>query len=218
MKKLLVFFLLLLSTNLLSQNFQIHYDLGEDRDYLTSTFEMFKTDEYGATFLFFDMDYDNPGNRSISLAYMEVARYISLPFAEGLSATVQYNDGTAPWGPLGHVWLFGVSYPIDLGFATFNTDLLYRTAYGSDSPDAQLTLVWYETILENKIELSGFFDLWSQDEFGTEDKEFVVLTEPQIWYRITKHIALGTEIEISKNFLPSEDWEVMPTVAAKWTF
>jgi hypothetical protein len=45
-----------------------------------------------------------------------------------------------------------------------------------------------------------------------------ILTEPQLWYNLNNHIALGGELEISKNFLPYDDVKFMPTVAAKWTF
>jgi hypothetical protein len=68
-------------------------------------------------------------------------------------------------------------------------------------------------------------DIWSQDKSvrsqanQTDDKEVVFLTEPQIWYNITNHIAVGGEVEISNNFLPFQnEVKVMPTLAAKWNF
>ena len=199
-------------------NLQVHYDFGENREYFTTTIEMFKPDEYGATFFFFDMDYNYPrGDKSASLAYLEIARYINLPL-DKLSATVQYNDGVAQWGPLGPVWLGGVSYPIDLGFITLNTDILYRHYRNSDAPDAQLTIVWNKKLLNNKLTFMGFFDLWSQDKMMEDEKEAVLLTEPQLWYGLTDHLSVGGEIELSKNFLPSDDFEVKPTLALKWVF
>lgn len=222
MKKIFVLFLFLIVTPLFAQNFQLHRDFGEDRDYFTTTIEMFKPDEYGATFFFVDFDYNNTGNKSISLAYLEIARYISIPGVKNLSATIQYNDGTAPWGPLGHVWLAGASYPIDLGFITLNTDLLYRNDYLTEGSDFQITTVWFKPFFDGKVSFTGFLDLWSRDD--TEgDKEFVLLTEPQLWYNIDNHLSIGTEIEISHKFLPPDengDYElkVMPTLAVKWTF
>ena len=40
---------LLLNLPVKGQNLQLHYDLGEDRDYFTSTMEMFRPDSAGAT-------------------------------------------------------------------------------------------------------------------------------------------------------------------------
>jgi hypothetical protein len=217
MKKISLIWLCLCTVSF-AQNFQLHYDLGKDRNYFTSTIEMFKPDEYGATFLFVDFDYDQPGNRSISLAYFEIARYIKIPRLNELSVTVQYNDGVAPWGRLGHVWLFGLSHPINLGFVTINVDLLYRQMYGSKPPDGQLTLVWFKSFWQDRISFTGFVDVWTQDLTGKEHKSFVVLSEPQLWFHLNKHFAIGGEVEISRNFLPSNQWEFMPTVGAKWTF
>ena len=90
---------LVINTVAKGQNLQLHYDFASDRQYFTSTLEMFRSDEKGATFWFVDFDYNQPGNKSVSLGYWEFARYFKLPFKEGLSATLQFNDGVAPWGP-----------------------------------------------------------------------------------------------------------------------
>lgn len=216
MKKLLLFFVFFFTTLTFAQNIQLHYDLGKDRNYFTTTIEMFKPDEYGSTFFFVDFDFNRLGNKSISLAYFEIARYITIPGAKGLSGTIQYNDGTAPWGPLGHIVLAGLSYPIDLGFVTLNTDLLYRKNYLSEGSDFQLTTVWFVPFLEGKLTFNGFIDLWTQK--GVDGKDFVFLSEPQIWYNFDKHFSVGGEIELSNNFLPLDGFQVMPTVAAKWNF
>lgn len=203
------------------QNLQFHYDFGKNRKYVTTTFEMFKPDEYGSTFWFIDMDYNRPnpkGSSGMSLSYMEIARYITLPKLGKLSGTVQYNDGLVGPYPLGPVWLFGVSYPVNLGFMTINTDVLYRDAYNSSHPDFQLTLVWQETLLSNqKLTLMGFLDLWTGDK-ASGGKQFVLLSEPQFWYQVSNHLNLGGEVEISNNFLPDEKIGVKPTLGFKWIF
>ena len=218
MKKFVLLFTLLLVTVSFAQNLQVHYDLGEDREYVTTTLEMFKPDAMGATFWFVDMDYNQAGNKSASLAYWEIARYFKLPVADGkLSATIQYNDGTAPWGPLHNVVLAGLSYPINLGFITLNTDVLYRQMYTSDSPDVQLTLVWFKALANGKLNFMGFFDIWTQDDF-TGEKQNVILSEPQLWYNVNSHIGIGGELEISSNFLPEDGFQYNPTIGMKWTF
>jgi hypothetical protein len=232
MKKILFLILVISAVKIYSQNFQFHYDLGEDRNYITSTMEMFKPDEYGATFFFIDFDYNLPGNKSMSLAYFEIARYIEV--YKKLSVTVQYNDGfivgTVPnfsgnaAFTLNQTWLGGISYPVNLGFVTLNTDILYRRTYGSEGTDGQLTIVWYVPFMD-KFSFTGFLDFWSQDirlrnfMSTSEEKEMVFLTEPQIWYNVWNHLSVGTEIEISNNFLPGQkEVKVNPTLALKWNF
>ena len=69
---------LLVALGLQAQNLQLHYDFGKDRKYVTSTVEMFKPDKWGSTFFFIDMNYDADNGKTISLAYWEIARGISL--------------------------------------------------------------------------------------------------------------------------------------------
>lgn len=227
MKKVLLLVLVLSFGKIYSQNFQLHYDFGEGRKHFTSTLEMFKPDEYGSTFFFVDLDYNVPGNNSISLAYFEIARYVTV--YEKLAVTAQYNDGIGTAGsfafPLNQSWLGGVSYPIDLGFVTLNTDILAKKIYNSEGIDGQLTVAWFVPFLDGKLNFSGFLDVWSQDKSlrnfnnTTDDKEFVLLTEPQLWYNVTSHLAVGGEFEISNNFLPGQSVvKGRPTLAAKWNF
>ena len=51
-----------------AQNVQIHYDLGhtlygelDGRPNVTTTFEMYKPDKWGSTFMFTDIDYHQDG-------------------------------------------------------------------------------------------------------------------------------------------------------------
>ena len=213
---------LLAADRLPAQNFQFHYDFGEDRKFVTTTFEMFVPDEYGATFWFIDMDYAREHvdtHRSMSLSYLEIARYISLPFSKDLSATVQYNDGTVQGFPLGPIWLFGISYPVQIGQMILNTDILYRTAFDSEAPDVQFTTVWYESFFDTKVTFTGYIDIWSRDKTDTSKKKVAFMAEPQIWYNFGTHLSVGSEIEVSLNFIPgTEDIQAMPTLGFKWQF
>ena len=60
---------------------------------------------------------------------------------------------------------------------------------------------------------SGFIDFWKQTGFG----DYILLSEPQIWYNVTENISIGSEIEFSNNLI-SNNFEVMPTLALKWNF
>ena len=195
---------------------QIHYDFTKNRKYVTTTLEMYKPDEYGATFWFADFDYnDNIESKSISLAYWEIARYLTIPSKTNLSASIQYNDGVmAGVGGLGSIWLTGLSYSTNYSGFNLSSDLLFRKKGGNNG--FQLTFVWFRTLLQNKLVISGYFDYWVSRFDSIND--YVVLTEPQIWYNINNRLMVGSEIEISKNFLQSEDIKIYPTIAFKWTF
>jgi hypothetical protein len=231
MKSLLFIIILISLSAAYSQNLQIHYDFGEERKYFTTTLEMFKPDEYGSTFFFVDLDYDFPESRSISLAYFEFARYFTV--YDQVSFTIQYNDGivVSEGEPvnngftLNQSWLAGLSYPFDLGFIIVNTDLLFKKIYNSQTPDGQLTFFWFLPLLEGQLTFNGFIDIWSQDKSiraqlpSDDQKEVVFLAEPQVWYNIIKHVSIGTEVELSNNFLPyQEEIGINPTVAVKWIF
>ena len=214
----IVSFALILNTFVIAQNLQLHYEASEDREYFVSTLEMFKPDNYGSTFWFVDMEYAAPGVKGVSLSYWEIARSFTLPL-NNLSATVQYNDGVANFGFLGQVWLAGVNYYLDLGFVALPIDILYRAAQGADSPDFQLTTTWFVPLMDGHVEFSGFVDFWSQDKMGTDDKQFVVLAEPQIWYNANEHLSIGSEVEISNNFIFGADGiQALPTLGLRWSF
>ncbi len=214
----IVSFILILNAIVLAQNLQLHYEASGDREYIVSTLEMFKPDQYGSTFWFVDMEYNTPGVNNGNLAYWEIARSFTLP-VNNLSATIQYNDGVASDFPIGQVWLVGLNYYLDLGFVALPVDVLYRAAQDADSPDFQLTTTWFIPLMDGKIDFSGFLDFWSQDEFGTDEKQFVILSEPQIWYNATEHLSVGTEVEISNNFVFRADGlQALPTLGLRWTF
>ncbi|MBU0712753.1 DUF5020 family protein [bacterium] len=227
MKKILLPLLILLSLGLFGQNLQLHYDFGENRQHYTSTLEMFKPDDFGATFWFVDIDYcDGVSANSASMAYWEIARYIALPFLKNsgplskLTATVQYNDGLNTFGSFGNVWLGGISYPIDLKIVTVSTDVLFRRAE-NQAASYQLTLVWFKPFFDGKLIFSGFCDLWGQTNADdATDRQMVLLTEPQLWFNVSKNLAVGSEIEISKNFVygAGDELKINATLGLKWEF
>lgn len=214
-KILLVILLIVISLmDLNSQNLQFHYDFGKDRNYLTTTFEMYKPDKFGSTFWFIDFDFNNQANNSVSLSYFEIARYFKLGDFDFFQPTIQYNDGYADFGSLGPAYLIGIQKRLNFGTFAVNCDLLYRNDVFSDGKDGQITLSWYEVITKNLV-FTGFLDIWST---GKDQKKIVILTEPQIWYNVWEQLHIGSEIEISNNFISSDILEVMPTLGFKWDF
>jgi hypothetical protein len=236
MKYTLLFVLLGLTTSAYSQNLQMHYDFGEDRKFYTATLEMFKPDTLGSTFWFVDFDFNFPGNpRSMSAAYWEISREFYIPGLrnmhgfEELGFHLEYNDGFTAYKDTGEltgaasynsVFLTGFSYPVRIGQVVLATQWLIRLPRGMDVPDFQFTVVWFQSLLKNKLLFTGFLDIWSQDKVReTDNKELVFQTEPQLWYLLSPHIALGGELEISRNFPAGpNEWEFMPTLGIRWEF
>ncbi len=213
-------------------NLQLHYDLGKERNYFTSTVEMFKPDNWGNTYLFVDMNYGGPDNHP-SLAYMEVAR--CLKFWKGpFSAHVEYNGGLLSVGstylPINNAYLAGIDYGWhDKAFTKFlNFKVLYKCIQGKNTNSFQLTGVWNLNYFKNKLTLSGFADFWREDNLNftnangsaitPTNTKFVFISEPQFWYNVTPHLSLGSEVELATNFGTVNGFKVCPTLAAKWNF
>lgn len=236
MKNMFSAILLLVSSVLSAQNLQVHYDFGEDRKFITTTLEMFKPDTLGSTFWFVDFDFNYPGSpRSMSAAYWEISRDFYLPclrnnpWFDQITFHLEYNDGFTSFqitdsltgaASYNSVFLTGFAHPLRIGNVELTTQWLCRMPRGMDVPDFQFTMVWAQSFLKNKMLFAGFMDLWSQDKVEHPDqKEFVFLTEPQLWYFFNKHIACGSEIEISRNFpVGPNKWKFFPTLALRWDF
>lgn len=234
-KNYLALLLLVLCQVVMSQNIQFHYDfrhaLNKDipaANYLTTTVEMFKPDKLGSTFFFIDMDY-NQSKQNIGLAYWEIARDFKIGKCP-VMPHIEYNGGLINDKAYGisipNAYLLGLSYPFSVGKAHFGTTLSYKyNSFSKVSHDIQLTNTWGVNLLENKLTLSGFIDIWTEnndrDGSGKESgKKVILLTEPQVWYNVNEHLSLGSEVEISNKFygIYSDKLYAFPTIAAKWNF
>ena len=240
MKKILFLFILFIAASALNaQNVQIHYDMGKDRKYLTSTVEMFKPDKWGSTFFFIDMDYGVGDVQGVSLGYFEITRGLKFwkcPF----ELHVEYNGGfgqtkSADVAGVPHsnhayqindAWLFGGNYTWNTADFSkiFTLQAMYKNIRGKNDMSFQLTGVWTVQMLKNKVTFSGFADFWREDNnfflnapLGTETR-FVFLSEPQLWFNFTKNFSLGSEVEVASNFALHKGFKACPTLAAKWNF
>ncbi len=229
MKKglLILFAFLGISLSVVSQNIQLHYDMGEGRNYLTSTVEMFKPDKCGSTFFFVDMDYSSDERNitnGVSSAYWEIARAFKWNENQKFMPRVEYNGGVfkldgddTPFVPIENCWMAGIERT--WASADFSKILTLQANYKyiKDKEDAsfQLTAVWTIQMLEGKLTFTGFADFWKEEMFWGTDFRF--LSEPQLWYNASKNLALGGEVEFSNNFL-GDEFNVMPTLGLKYTF
>jgi len=229
MKKVLFSLFLLASISSQAQtNLQVHYDFGEGRKYVTTTFEMFKPDKWGNTFCFVDFDYNLGQEKHPSSAYMEIAR--CLKFWKGpLSAQIEYNGGlgTYPFAgstfgfPFNNCYMAGIDYGLNNAdySKTLNLKALYKHIAGKQE-SVQFTAVWGLHFMDRKISILGFADFWLEDNVNTNESQTstVFISEPQLWYNFTENFSAGSEVEISNNFGGVEGFKACPTLAVKWNF
>jgi hypothetical protein len=209
-----------------AQNIQLHYDFGENRKLFTTTVEMFKPDKYGSTFFFIDMDYSSDArnvSNGLSLAYWEIARAFKWNENQKIMPRAEYNGGVlkldgddTPFIPIENAYLAGIERT--WASADFSKILTLQANYKyiKDKENAafQLTAVWTVQMLKGKLSFLGFADFWKEEMFWGTDYRF--LSEPQIWYNFAKNFSVGSEIELSNNFV-GDEFAVKPTIALKWT-
>ena len=215
-----------------AQNIQLHYDFGRDlyskqqadRPKVTMTLEQFKADSWGSWFYFVDVDFSR---KFTEAAYTEIAREFSLG-SKGFAAHAEYNGGLNKGGSFQQAALVGAAWNgASADFSkTYGVQLMYKHYFKSYShtcaySSVQLTGVWGLTFAQKKLTFSGFIDIW-RGEKPDRHGQIVVMTEPQLWYNITPHLSIGTEWEISNNFVyntyDDKSFFFNPTVGAKWNF
>lgn len=215
-----------------AQNVQLHYDFGrnlypdqeEGRQKVTLTLEQFKADKWGSWFYFVDMDFSN---KFIEGAYGEISREFNIG-KKGFAAHVEYDGGLNRFGSFQHAALLGgawnghsadfsKTYGVQLMYKRYFKSYDYTSAYHS----FQLTGVWGLTFAGKKCTFSGFIDFW-RGEDADGHGQLVILTEPQFWYNATDHFSIGTEWEVSNNFIynvyDDKSFFINPTLAVKWNF
>ena len=216
-----------------AQNIQLHYDFGRNlysdqesaRQKVTVTLEQFKADKWGSWYYFVDVDMSRKFTES---AYTEISREFNLGKQSPFAAHIEYDGGLNKSGSFQQAGLAGIAYnghTADFS-KTWSVQLLYKRYfksydYTSAYHSAQLTGVWGLNFAQNKCTFSGFIDFW-RGEKADGHGQLVILTEPQLWYNFTEHFSLGTEWELSSNFIyntyDDKSFFVNPTLALKWNF
>lgn len=238
MKKHLLLPLLLFAVSIISysQEIQLHFDprhaLNNDvvpRNYFTATFQMFKPDKWGSTFGFIDVDF-NQSKGNIGLAYLEIYRNIKVGNSP-IMPHIEFNGGIVRGDnfsgfSIPNAYLVGGAYDHAFGTVFISTYLVYKyNTFDKVSHDVQWTGIWNTNLFDNKVTLTGFIDVWTENKdrvSGKGGKKVILLTEPQFWYNIDKNLSFGSEIEITNNFYATSNYKnklyVFPTIAGKWTF
>lgn len=230
MKKIFLLSAMLLSAVVSNaQDIQLHYDLGRHiytdeeagRPNVTATFEQFSADKLGSWYYFVDLDIDKHG---MAGAYTEVSREFNIG-KQGFAAHVEYNGGLnlgtsfQTSGLLGAAWN---GHNADFS-TTYSVQMLYKQFFGQNGnkaySSAQLTGVWSTTFASGLCTFAGFIDFWRGQKFNGHG-QLVMLTEPQLWFNLNKKVSVGTEFEVSNNFVfnPVNDksFFVNPTLAFKF--
>lgn len=245
LKFLLLLTGLVVSGSMNAQNLQFHYDLGHviesdrlsTRPSVTTTFEMFKPDKWGSTFLFCDLDYYT---RGVAGAYWEISREFSFGPKRQWAAHVEYDGGASTAENLAFCNRFQQAALVGPAWnwhsadfsSTFSVQTMYKHYFkGQRNEKAfssfQLTTVWGTSFFKGLCTFSGFFDVWHDPHVNGK---WIVLSEPQLWFNLNKvkacqelPLSIGTELEVSNNFV-HDDYNannrlyVIPTLALKWSF
>ncbi len=213
-----------------AQNIQLHYDF--ERNSATTTVEMFRPDGCGSTFFFVDFDY----TPKVSGAYWEIARELCFwkgSNMEWLSVHLEYNGGlSTAAGSFNNAFLGGLTYS---GHSkdwskTWSLSAMYKaipkTVDASGKAQVhnfQITGVWNLDFFNHWLSFNGFADFWREMR-PWQGTEYIFLAEPQLWLNLKNikgwekvNLSLGTEVELSSNFV-GKGFHAMPTIAAKWTF
>ena len=160
-----------------STNIQLFYDLGVDRNCVTTTLEGFYNDPWGNTFFFVDHDFPVKGDASRALTgtYWEIARCLNFwqnTPVKDLSVQIEYNGGAYRAYPINHAFLLGFDYFLHSKDYknTFNFKLLYKHILYPDvnhisMVPLQFTFVWGMQDLFGApgLRFSGFLDIWGED-------------------------------------------------------
>lgn len=216
-------------------NLQTYYDAG--RGYASTTFEMFKSDNWGNTFFFIDHYFTtkddknaSPARSAINGSYFEIERALNFwqdTKLGALSAHLEYDGST--WG--NGVFCAGVNY--FLHSQDFNNTLtLYlmyegMNGFGEADVPVKFSAVWglQDLFGVKGLRFNGFMDIWGNNSsyIGAKDTKVSLLTEPQIWYNIGQHFGcenlhIGSEIECSINFAGHKGFMCNPCIGTKWVF
>ena len=185
-----------------AQNVQLFYDFGDGRNYVTTTFEMFKGDKERGINFWQDTN------------------------LKDLSAHLEYDGST--WGA--GIWCFGAKYFLhNSDFSnTFTLALMYDLHRGLGEADIPIKFsgVWgMNDIFDVKgLVFKGFIDIWGLNSTFANGNtaKFSILTEPQVWFNLggtfDNHLDIGTEIELSYNFAGNEGFMCNPCAGLRWTF
>jgi hypothetical protein len=231
--KYLCFITLLLTGSANGQNLQLHYDLRHH--YNTLYFEYFKTRDSGQSLI-------KPGNflikteadllgagNNIGKFYLQVSQSFRA-WKPKIFLQLQYSGGAGITEPkqysyyLTNTFQAGAEIPFHWMNAWFSSILDYKyVAYTHATNDPIYTFYWWKGLLHYKLELAGDFSIWTENKNhgdasteGQTGKRFFFFAEPQVWFNLSKSIAIGSKVNLYYHVnTPDNDLQAYPTIAVK---
>lgn len=211
-------------------NAQLHYNWGnhmykdlKDRHELFMTVEHTSFDQWGMNFGFVDLTMGRNGMHS---AYAEFVR--ELKFWEApISAHFEYNGGVSNMGSFNNVYLVGPSYAYvnSKNGLALSATAMYRHDQKVEKPhNFQFTGTWSWTSWNRLWTLKGFVDVWTMNV--PNRNHMVMVAQPQCWFNLNQivgisdgfNLSIGTEIQLSYNFVAPDKFYAQPTAGIMWTF
>ena len=210
--------------------------------FATITYEGFHADKIGSWYYFIDADFNKNGMLG---AYTEISReftFAKVKTSSSFAGHIEIDAGLSKSGNqfqsallLGPAWNWH-----NKSFSkTLSVQVMYKQFFGQKIEEAngtstktrpycsfQVTGVWGLNFgYKDRWRFDGFIDFWRGKNSTNGHGCLVILTEPQIWYNLSRHCAFGSEWEMSNNFIykncgnfANDGFYVNPTVAFKYTF
>lgn len=158
---------------------------------------------------------------SQSFRYWKPKFYLYLSYSAGLGITEPDNFGYY----LNHTFLGGMSYPFQGKKVWFSTYLAYRhSPFTKVSHDVQGGF-WRGAFSANyKFNFTGNIIVWTENKnrgdaytASMQGKRFYLYSDPQIWYGISKKIAVGSKVTLAYHLFTYENrFQAYPTLAMKY--
>jgi hypothetical protein len=232
MKKL-GFLLLLLPASAKTQDLQFHYDLHQYTP--TLYFQYFKTRDSGNALI-------KPGNfllkteadflgsgTNIGKFYCQVSQSFRA-WRPKVFLQLQYSGGAGITEPkqysyyITNTFQAGAEIPFQWKNTWFSSILGYKyVAWPRPTNDPIYTFYWWKGLLHYKLELAGDFSLWTEDRDhgdaateGQKGKRFFFFAEPQIWFNVSKSMAIGSKINLYYHVNTTDNiFQAYPTIAVR---
>ena len=216
-------------------NLQMMYDFGDGRQYVTTTFEMFKGDKWGDTFFFIDHYYATSDQRDLGVgsaingSYFEIERGLNFwqeSDLKDLSIHLEYDGAT--WGA--GIASIGAKYFFhnDDFSNTYSVYAMWDKHIGGPQADCPIKFsgVWgmQDIFGISGCRFNGFIDFWGNDcgYMSGNTTHWSLLTEPQLWFNMSsigiENLNIGGEVELSYNFAGNEGFMCNPCLGIKWAF
>ncbi len=223
------FFSLCILGDAKAQNIQLYYDMGsltgkeslQEHPSVRATFELFKPDKYGSTFVLVDANMMETGTNQ---AFLEVVR--SLRFWDSpLHIHLEYNGGLAANHPIPHMGYLGLSYLFTNPEHSKSLSLAASYKYihqGAIQNSFQLAAYWNLNYSDNLFTLMGFAKYWREERGYAQD---MMLFSNQFWMNLNAFdrvsddfkFSVGGKLELAHNHY-GDGFACVPLVGVKWSF